>query len=304
MRAANRVGGTVGSAANTTAKQIDRVARELTEVTTKVETGGSPAPNVVPDPLPGRSNDPVPTTPNKPTGCFIAGTDILTPDGMKDIETVQVGDLVMADDPSTPGDVQERRVTQIFQHEVSTLIDLTIDGEVITTTEEHPFWVPDLGWVKAKDLQEGTTLQTDDGAIVDIDHIEKRNGNFTVYNFEVEGFHSYFVSDLGILVHNTCPWREEPILTDKGWKHIDERHVTGNDPNKGPGDLFPPGTTREQLEDAAKKVIKNGTRVSDPSRTVQTFEDRIVVNGMRDRVRVVIDSSTGEVITIFPVRSE
>ncbi|MEC5033237.1 MAG: hypothetical protein SAL07_25365, partial [Oscillatoria sp. PMC 1051.18] len=39
---------------------------------------------------------------------------------------------------------------------------------------------------------------------VDIDRIEVREGEFEVYNFEVEEFHTYFVSDLGLLVHNSC----------------------------------------------------------------------------------------------------
>ncbi|WP_414530932.1 hypothetical protein, partial [Nodularia chucula] len=38
--------------------------------------------------------------------------------------------------------------------------------------------------------------------VVDVDGVEKREGKFEVYNFKVEGFHTYFVSDLGILVHN------------------------------------------------------------------------------------------------------
>jgi hypothetical protein len=103
------------------------------------------------------------------------------------------------------------------------------------------------------------------------------------------------------------PWRGTPVIEDgnpkKGWKHIDERHITGNAPS-GAGDLFPPGTTRPQVEEAARDVVQNGTRVSNPSSPVQIFEDRITVNGQRDRVRVVVDSSNGTVITIFPVRSE
>ncbi|ELS33335.1 MULTISPECIES: polymorphic toxin-type HINT domain-containing protein [Pseudanabaena] len=77
-----------------------------------------------------------------------------------------------------------------------------IDGEIISTTGEHPFWTPDLGWVEAKDLHIGSLLQTEDGRIIDVDGVDKREGNFIVYNFKVEGFHTYFVSDLGILVHN------------------------------------------------------------------------------------------------------
>ena len=86
--------------------------------------------------------------------------------------------------------------------ETDALVDLYVDGEVISTTGEHPFWVPDKGWVEAKDLIVGSLLQTGDGRIVDVDRVEKRFGKFEVYNFKVEGIPTYFVSDLGILVHN------------------------------------------------------------------------------------------------------
>ena len=87
--------------------------------------------------------------------------------------------------------------------ETDALVDLYVDGEVISTTGDYPFWVTDKGWVEAADLVVGSLLQTEDGRIVDVDKIEKREGKFPVYNFNVEGFHTYFVSDLGILVHNT-----------------------------------------------------------------------------------------------------
>ena len=73
---------------------------------------------------------------------------------------------------------------------------------MISTTGEHPFWVVDKGWVEAKDLVVGDLLQTGDGRIIDVDKVEKREGKFPVYNFKVEGIPTYFVSDLGILVHN------------------------------------------------------------------------------------------------------
>jgi intein/homing endonuclease len=73
-----------------------------------------------------------------------------------------------------------------------------VDGEVISTTREHPFWVPDRGWVNAKDLVVGSLLQTEDARVIDVDQVEKREGKFEVYNFNVEDFHTYFVSDLGI----------------------------------------------------------------------------------------------------------
>ncbi|MDM9580199.1 polymorphic toxin-type HINT domain-containing protein [Nostoc sp. GT001] len=134
--------------------------------------------------------------------CFVAGTEILTTEGIKNIEDIKVGDWVIADDPTTPGEIEARQVTDTFVRETTALVDLYVDGEVISTTGEHPFWTPDKGWVEAKDLQVGSLLQTEDGRVIDVDRVEKREGQFEVYNFKVDGFHSYFVSGLGVLVHN------------------------------------------------------------------------------------------------------
>ena len=88
--------------------------------------------------------------------------------------------------------------------ETDALVDLYVDGEVISTTGEHPFWMPDKGCVEAKDLIVGSLFQTEDGRIVDVDGVGKREGKFPVYNFRVEGIPTYFVSELGVLIHNTC----------------------------------------------------------------------------------------------------
>nr|WP_322721612.1 polymorphic toxin-type HINT domain-containing protein [Nostoc sp. ChiQUE02]MDZ8234714.1 polymorphic toxin-type HINT domain-containing protein [Nostoc sp. ChiQUE02] len=136
--------------------------------------------------------------------CFVAGTEIITAEGIKNIEDIQVGDWVIVDDPTTPGEIEARQVLDTFVSETTALVDLYVDGEVISTTGEHPFWTSDKGWVKAKDLQVGSLLQTEDGRIIDVDRIEKREGEFEVYNFRVEGIPTYFVSELGILVHNIC----------------------------------------------------------------------------------------------------
>jgi RHS repeat-associated protein len=141
-------------------------------------------------------------TVTKTGNCFVAGTEILTSEGEKKIEDIQVGDWVVADDPNTVGEIEYKQVLDTFVRHTDKLVDLYIDGEVISTTGEHPFWTPDKGWVEAKDLVVGSLVQTEDGRIIDVDRVEKREGDFTVYNFKVEGFHTYFVSDLGILVHN------------------------------------------------------------------------------------------------------
>ncbi len=105
---------------------------------------------------------------------------------------------------------------------------------------------------------------------------------------------------LGPSLQRGTPRIEEGDLRS-GWEHIDARHVTGNHPT-GAGDLFPRGTTRAQLQEAAESVVRDGTRISDPGRRLQTYERKLVVNGQRDWVRVVVDTTDNHVITIFPVR--
>jgi hypothetical protein len=107
---------------------------------------------------------------------------------------------------------------------------------------------------------------------------------------------------------NAIPKRTKPRIEDgnskEGWQHIDERHVTGDSP-KGPGDLFPDGTTREQVEKAAVTVVAKGVRISKPHKQIQTYEKRVKVNGKSDRVRVLVDSAdNNRVITTFPARSK
>jgi Pretoxin HINT domain/Bacterial toxin 24 len=117
---------------------------------------------------------------------------------------------VLSGDPTTPGDIEYKQVVQTFKHETNYLVDVYIGGEKITTTENHPFWVKDVGWVAARGLAAGEQLETKSESWLGIDKVEKHTEVATVYNFEVQGFHTYFVSDLGLLVHNACRLKPDP----------------------------------------------------------------------------------------------
>lgn len=66
----------------------------------------------------------------------------------------------------------------------------------------HPFWLDGKGWTFVKDLKVGDLLVSSDSTKLAIDKIEKEPREATVYNFEVKDFNSYFVSNLGVWVHN------------------------------------------------------------------------------------------------------
>jgi len=100
-------------------------------------------------------------------------------------------------------------------------------GTTVETTWNHPFWVSSTGtstdstgspttgsvsdisslqagkWIEAKDLQIGDESILQDGRLTQIQSIQQVHVPPTkVYNIEVEDFHTYFVGEDGVSVHN------------------------------------------------------------------------------------------------------
>jgi hypothetical protein len=77
--------------------------------------------------------------------CFVAGTQVHTPDGPKAIETLNAGDMVFTSNGVAPIKTVKRR-------ESADIVEVTLrNGERITCTGEHPFFT-DVGWVIARNL--------------------------------------------------------------------------------------------------------------------------------------------------------
>jgi len=137
--------------------------------------------------------------------CFVEGTQIETIDGKKNIEDIEEGDYVLAEDPET-GEQEYKPVVRTFINEKDVLMHIFVEDEEIVCTPEHPFYVEGVGFVLAGDLQTGNILRTSDRENPRIKKVEKEylNEPIKVYNFEVEDFHTYYVSEKSILVHNAC----------------------------------------------------------------------------------------------------
>ncbi|MGG4147628.1 polymorphic toxin-type HINT domain-containing protein, partial [Paenibacillus algorifonticola] len=149
--------------------------------------------------------------------CFTAGTKVLTDEGEKPIEEIEVGDKVLSKDDET-GEVAYKEVVGLFQKQADEIYYVHIGDEVIEATGEHPFWLDGKGWTFVKDLKVGDLLVSSDGTKLAIDKIEKESREATVYNFEVEDYHSYFVSNLGIWVHNCAVKGMGKGLETRGYK--------------------------------------------------------------------------------------
>jgi len=136
--------------------------------------------------------------------CFVKGTLIQTPDGPRPIETLLAGEMVLAkgEDES----VRTYAINECLRSSTLTLYHLEIGSTLkLSTTRDHPFFVPGKGWTKAKDLLVGDKLLSLDGEIVFVTKVvrERLLEPVTTFNFHVSEVHSYFVGNgPAVLVHN------------------------------------------------------------------------------------------------------
>jgi hypothetical protein len=229
----------------------------------------------------------------------------------KNIEEIQVGDEVYAFDVET-GETVKRRVTNVLQRTSDHLRYLTVHDsnktQIFETTDSHPFWVvtdtPDLSraaqenvtdngvwlhhenvdttehgyYVEAGHLQVGDVFISPHGKLSTLEKTERTEypNGITVYNFEVEDNHNYFVianpeafqnGAEPVLVHNAkCTQIHKSNLANWGLQGI---NLVGKSYNSG----------RKLLENAGfvnMGTTKTGRRVFEKNvngRKIEVFYD-------------------------------
>ncbi|THU38416.1 hypothetical protein FAM09_17250 [Niastella caeni] len=205
----------------------------------------------------------------KPCGCFTEGTTVLTSKGYKPIEQIAIGDSVWAYSDSLHV-MKLQRVIHVFTQTFDQYFVIYFKGHKLEVTHEHPFYVHGK-WTKAQDLIAGDTLTTFNNLKLSIDSIRfiQKSNPITVYNFTVEGYHTYYVSESSILVHNGNPclnlknWtgftrkygKHDFKLEKQGMTHIMERHH----PDYWDGSIKPTQTflSRDMTPDKVKSAIES-----------------------------------------------
>ena len=101
--------------------------------------------------------------------------------------------------------------------------DVDGDGPIppaeVVTTAPHPFFVSDYDrFIPAAELRPGDTLVLADGRDADVVSLSVEFAGtadeaFTTYNFEVADFHTYFVAQDGVWVHNAGGTECERIMS-------------------------------------------------------------------------------------------
>lgn len=154
-----------------------------------------------------------------PINCFVAGTLVLTKEGYIAVEDIEVGDLVLAKDEKT-GETSYKKVLSLFDRQAEVIYIISVGEEEISVTGEHPFWVEGKGWIETAYLEIGDILTTFDGQFLPIQDIIVKEEETTVYNFEVEDFHTYFVSKLGVWTHNCAKGGNGKVLGENLFKSM------------------------------------------------------------------------------------
>jgi hypothetical protein len=141
--------------------------------------------------------------------CFLKGTAVACKGGLKPIEEVLVGDYVLSRDETT-GQVGYKEVLRTFRNMTERVTLVSVSGEVIYCTPEHPFRVASDGysmaesWVQAESLIAGQMLLRSNGGTAQVEWVTTQNMAADTYNFEVADWHTYHVGREMVLVHNYC----------------------------------------------------------------------------------------------------
>lgn len=136
--------------------------------------------------------------------CFKENTLVSTPNGHIKIQDIKEGDLVYS--KNIEKDIIEtKRVLQKFEHDADYKVTkLYTEKSIIEATTGHEIYTKNKGWTKAYYIEVGDILLSQDNQEIIVKDVENivKNEKITVYNFEVEDNHNYFVGEDSCLVHN------------------------------------------------------------------------------------------------------
>jgi hypothetical protein len=158
--------------------------------------------------------------------CLVAGTLIQTAIGLKAVETLRTGDLVLSSNVTT-GELSLKPVTTTTNRPPEPIIKVVSDGDVVECTAGHRWWVSGIGWVRTKDLMEGMVLHTAKGTSM-LKGIEITDRKEPTYNLVVADNHTYFVGKESWLSSDVTPFRPVPMKVPGYYESLSAKKIAAN----------------------------------------------------------------------------
>lgn len=143
-------------------------------------------------------------------GCVVAGTLVATPEGLVAIETLTLGDMVLAYDIET-GEVVPQSVLDVLQTEPKPTYNVILraaSGETaeFEATDDHPWLNAAKEWRNTDELTAGDWLIAGDGERFEVIEVALSGDIEVAYTLTVDTLHTYIMGEAGIIVHNAnCP---------------------------------------------------------------------------------------------------
>lgn len=139
--------------------------------------------------------------------CFTANTKVLTKSGLKNIDDIKIGELILSYNKEE--NINElKEVDKLVSHITNDIYEIEIGTEIIKASWSHPFYTDNKGIVLAKDLKVGDLLRCSDEKLIKIKSVNIiKDANEKVYEIRVKDNNNYYVGNNQILVYN-----EESIL--------------------------------------------------------------------------------------------
>jgi len=132
--------------------------------------------------------------------CFAKGTPVWTTTGLRAIETIRVGDAVLAQDVDS-GELAFKVVLATSLRPPGPMLAVRVGDEPLVSTRGHRYWVAGTGWRMAKELKAKDRLHSCRESL-ELDGVDPAPEQ-PAYNLVVDGFSTFFVGRLGILVNDT-----------------------------------------------------------------------------------------------------
>ena len=242
LKILNIVKGKLSKAADAAKAGLSKVFDKLEDLVGKMSDASKPKPAGAPN-LPGpwcfaagtailTLAGPVPVEAVAPGDLVVSADESSGRIGVRPVMEIYVREVPAADiwevaydhdaDPATAaralhctGEEGWKRPVAFFVTHPEELVHLGIDAdgdgaadEVISGTAPHPFWVcGEDAFVPMGELEPGDTLWLDGGTQATVATTTRERAppgeTFTTYNFEVADYHTYFVGESGVWVHNT-----------------------------------------------------------------------------------------------------
>lgn len=111
----------------------------------------------------------------------------------------------------------------------SNLVHITVNGEKIISTYDHPYFVQGRGFINAEALWIGAEFVDNNGNKFCVEEVYRQtldNESEKVYNFKVDEYHTYFVGSTSVLVHNANYNESRPPPPEFDGKTIEGVMVT------------------------------------------------------------------------------